>query len=35
VIAWVPADTPPGEVYRRLGFAQAGGSIELHGPLLT
>jgi GNAT superfamily N-acetyltransferase len=35
VIAWVPADTRPGEVYRRLGFAQTGGSIELHGPLLT
>ena len=34
LIAWVP-DGGPGEVYRRLGFTQARGSVELHGPLLA
>jgi GNAT superfamily N-acetyltransferase len=34
LIAWVPAETGPADVYRKLGFREAVGSIELLGPLL-
>ena len=35
LIAWVPAVTGPGHVYRRVGFDQVRGAVELRGPLLS
>lgn len=33
LVAWLPAGTEPGRVFRGLGFRDAGGAVELHGPL--
>ena len=35
LIAWVPADTGPGDVFSRVGFDQVRAAVELQGPLLA